>query len=214
MFTEIKLKIGGELGCVCIVLNSYRFYPLYKYFVVSAVSHGFENVQIIDTISALFYASLWNLNNLPENCDIIQQNRWFKDFKLWQKRSDIVTLKDSIDFNKTTIESKIKEGLLCDEAIVIHHKSYSTERMKNYFPNFDYFSVEGYEKNVGALYKARMMGNDPDLNYLDVESKHGTSVILRIDDVEILRIEYGEILPLTKIFEYELPAANSILTVT
>uniref|UniRef100_A0A914QJ38 Uncharacterized protein n=1 Tax=Panagrolaimus davidi TaxID=227884 RepID=A0A914QJ38_9BILA len=134
---------------------------------------------------------------------------------LWKHISGTVVFAGRIRLDKTLLNSLVAEKIGKDSNVILfNHNSRLKQFFKKAFPNFKYKDYQFGYWCLGALYKARIMGNDPDIAYLDVQSRYGTSVNLSINDIELMRVEYGMTLPVIKRVEYNmLDTNNSFLVI-
>ena len=205
MYEEIKSKINGKLGCVCIYLNRTYNSELRKKFIESGKFAGFSNVQIIDWNTSTYLNSVFQTNYIPKNGDIIwifRQNECY----IWQKTGWSAKLMKCV---KTTEEMKaiINSGSVTAPDIIIYDDRYGTyifeiriSEIQNFLPKCKFFGAKYSEWTLveGALIKARILEMDSDVLGLDADTQLLRGYKIEVNGEEVMKFDAFSSLPIEK----------------
>uniref|UniRef100_A0AC34F434 Heat shock protein 70 n=1 Tax=Panagrolaimus sp. ES5 TaxID=591445 RepID=A0AC34F434_9BILA len=205
IFEEIKAKINGELGCVCIYLfNSYSN-VIRKKFVEEGLNFGFKNIEIINWETAVYLNVLSQTIYKPLNGNVI----WIhcdKSIFVWKvneqkskfigqwNKGDIFKLED---LQKIMDESKLKQG---PDVLLYYNSDYiDKEIFKKIFTSVQFYSYNydiRYFASNSSLLRARITSGDLDLIHLDTENFLTKKSALRIKGKNVVSFEKGQKLPI------------------
>uniref|UniRef100_A0AC35FPN5 Uncharacterized protein n=1 Tax=Panagrolaimus sp. PS1159 TaxID=55785 RepID=A0AC35FPN5_9BILA len=160
MFNEIRSTIDGEFGCACIYLRPDYLQKFRKQFIASCISHGFAKVQIIYWETVKFYTVVPQTNYEPNDSDIILICSYSTAY-VWKYQYGIFKLHDSFDL---VASDNIYPN------VVFYDQITDFSSIEKFFPDANFIIHEFRNYNHGALYKARMMGNDPDITNFNLEN--------------------------------------------
>uniref|UniRef100_A0A914QXU6 Uncharacterized protein n=1 Tax=Panagrolaimus davidi TaxID=227884 RepID=A0A914QXU6_9BILA len=183
-FEEIKSKINGRLGIICIYWNNNFDKKYRETFVQSGLKCGFSKVEILNNKAAHYYHAITQTEYFPKNGDIIgvalangqrqkmdsgcyffKQN--VKDVKyLGYWNVDDFYLEDETYKNKKNKLNEIPNVFLCCEK----HKNPKLQEFKAFYPNAQWFSY-GEELDVikGMIIKILMMDSDKEFLKYNIE---------------------------------------------
>ena len=182
MYEEIKSKIKGKLGCVCISLNLGYNSEIRKKFIESGKLFRFSNIQIINNETATYLNYIFLSTYFPKNGDIIwisQQNLLF--CFIWQKTERGAKLVKRVIFETAEeMKAKLNSGSVTAPDIIIYgfNNKYIPSvvpfsEIQSLLPKCIFIKVKDSEWTSveGTLIKARILVIDSEVLGFDAQTQ-------------------------------------------
>uniref|UniRef100_A0AC35F970 Uncharacterized protein n=1 Tax=Panagrolaimus sp. PS1159 TaxID=55785 RepID=A0AC35F970_9BILA len=202
IFDEIKLKINGNLGFLCIYLNPEYNQEARKKFIECSLKCRFHNVEIINDKTIVYLESISQIKYKPLNGNIFWICMSFYLIDIWeiknQKAIYIGEFKaDSSKLNelqKVVNESKLYKG----PDIVIQYDEINKVNIGKISNDCEYFEIkhDRYWCSRLCLLKARTAAGDRQLSHFYVSSFLSQKLSSKIEDKEIAAFNVAQKLPI------------------
>uniref|UniRef100_A0A914P9Q0 Hypoxia up-regulated protein 1 n=1 Tax=Panagrolaimus davidi TaxID=227884 RepID=A0A914P9Q0_9BILA len=213
---NVKTDINDEYGCLCLCCSSEDSNESRKNFIKYAIQCGFENIEIIDELTALFFNALSGSTYKQSTNDLIYIIHNQKCF-IWLKKEfetqliKVVDEKDYVNLDNLIGEMVSDMGLKIHSHILMNDNSVDETVFKKLFIDFQYFNYTFESLAKGALTKALIMADNSLADISDVSTSLQRAFEIFIGKKRIMFFDFYQRLPFQESVELKNYKKNRIL---
>uniref|UniRef100_A0A914QKW3 Uncharacterized protein n=1 Tax=Panagrolaimus davidi TaxID=227884 RepID=A0A914QKW3_9BILA len=199
MFEEIKSKINGKLGYVCICLFENYGNEIRKNFIECGLKNGFENIEIINLETAIYLNAMSQINYKPLNGNVIwiQYSEYFFVWEINNQKAKFCGMWNADSSRLNELQKIVDESKLNKRVdVVLYHTKIAESNMRKMSECQCFYSVYDYWYSEGSLLKARIIAGDSELTHLETTYFLSRTFSLKIGNNVITSFQKTQQLPI------------------